>query len=993
MVVKPEGKKIYKETFRILREAMNNNQLVLFVGAGASIDSGMPSWTVAVSEIADALSLSAEKEDILKIPQYYFNARGKKEYTELMRKIFRYGDELKTTELHKKIIELQASTIITTNYDHLIEKAAEENGQVIQVISQDKDMPYRKSSRELIKMHGDFEHDNFVLKEDDYLHYSSNFKLIETYIKSLIGSKIILFIGYSLNDPNIKQIISWVKEIIGQDFQRAYMILPGEYPDTIKRDYFRNLGVNIIYPLELLTIEQGEEKKYLSSQVIEILNLITDDKGELGFDALYRKLKPLQDLNYVYGKYIFRVLRKYNIFCNDFFIDLIAHDENSISAEIHQLLSDYFNDKEVPTEYKSKLKFIETILKRSHFETIRDKRVVSCPINNIKENEIETMIFNFDYASLHNLVEQNERKLSYETPNLYMQQAYICSFLGNYGLAYNYLKIAASIFYKSNSYVWYFIAVFNQKYVGRLFENPLVDNLDINERNQIVNEAKNINLEKILNSLPCQNNDDYSFLKELSSFNVAYTLFYDVFKNSVKASEEAKTSYSIYTGTAAYQKLMINVKDYNSYIIRNYIILDRYTELSSIFILYIRSIISSVNAKNIPPNPDDQISVGNVKLEKIGSFEIYAILKYMNKTDIKKLFDEYEIKTIPVDETGLNYLEAIFDSLCMYSKYVNPYLRNEDKIWGYLELASHTEIKTELAIKIVYNLCMRDTWEININSRIIERFLINLYNQNQYTDEVLCKNIAKLIDIIIDYFLSTNEHSTFNCGSLLEFLMIFNYKGNNHYNDLDKIRRITTNKNVDLMIDLFSKLDKKAQQPIIDFFLKWKPNETVLDYCRYCRAILNDIIPNNEGMEKEIFDWILSNMSSTENSDDVVVEVFPKYDYNNVLGELMNLYLSEKIINIETLKIIIDKASDNMWKWLFDVDAFDYSNFDCSWLENCYQNLLETISQHKPAVKGILSAYKAQYKTKALKSCINDYIVKYFLIGDEEEIKELAANL
>ncbi len=169
MDIKSEGMKLYKETFRILREAMNNNQLVLFIGAGVSADSGMPLWSAAVSEIADTLSLSVNGEDTLKIPQYYFNSRGKKEYTELMRKIFRYGNELKTTELHKKIIEMQTSTIITTNYDHLIEKAAEESRQVIQVISQDKDMPYRKSARELIKMHGDFEHDNFVLKEDDWV--------------------------------------------------------------------------------------------------------------------------------------------------------------------------------------------------------------------------------------------------------------------------------------------------------------------------------------------------------------------------------------------------------------------------------------------------------------------------------------------------------------------------------------------------------------------------------------------------------------------------------------------------------------------------------------------------------------------------------------------------------------------------------------------------------------------------------------------------------
>lgn len=156
-----------------------------------------------------------------------------------MRDIFRYGDNLIPTELHKKILQFETATIITTNYDHLIERAAEANGEFMRVISKDIDMPYRKARRELIKMHGDFENDNFVLKEDDYLNYSHNFKLIETYIKSIIGSKVVLFMGYSLNDPDVKHIISWVKDILKDDFQRAYLILTRVSANNIEREYFK----------------------------------------------------------------------------------------------------------------------------------------------------------------------------------------------------------------------------------------------------------------------------------------------------------------------------------------------------------------------------------------------------------------------------------------------------------------------------------------------------------------------------------------------------------------------------------------------------------------------------------------------------------------------------------------------------------------------------------------------------------------------------------
>ena len=252
MQILDSGKKKYAETKRQIRNAMLERQIVLFVGAGASVDAGMPLWPQTISQIAEKLNLAdAGNFDNLIIPQYYYNARGGKEYTQLMREIFKYHDRLYPVEVHKAIMQFGAATIITTNYDHLLEQAAEDNGEFLQVISQDSDLPYRKAGKELIKMHGDFEHDNFVLKEDDYLHYHRNFKLIENYVKSLIGSKTILFIGYGLGDPDVKHIFSWVKEILDEHFQRAYLIVTKRDANQNEVEYYRHLGVNIIYATEL----------------------------------------------------------------------------------------------------------------------------------------------------------------------------------------------------------------------------------------------------------------------------------------------------------------------------------------------------------------------------------------------------------------------------------------------------------------------------------------------------------------------------------------------------------------------------------------------------------------------------------------------------------------------------------------------------------------------------------------------------------------------
>lgn len=404
------GKKMYNEAKRIINDAMDNEQLVLFVGAGASVDSGMPLWGNAIDEIAKKMVLNEKQKDTLKVPQYYFNSRGKKEYTQLMRDIFRYEDHLLPTKLHKKILDFHTATIVTTNYDNLIELAAEENGEFMRVISQDIDMPYRKSRRELIKMHGDFEHDNFVLKEDDYLNYSRNFRLIETYVKSLIGSKVVLFIGYSLNDPDIKHIISWVKDVLKDDFQRAYLILTKAELNDIEKEYFRNLGINLIYSSELVEVED-EDMLTHSQELIEVLDyLLSKEKGSK-LDVLYDELKPFEDLNYVYGKYLTNAFRRYNIVCgNDDTIDFPHIEKKSDNALLAEAIWSVIEKNECDAVFdKEKITTIIHICEKSRFTKINkfeEHKIERHELKNTQISTLENLIFRFDYDGLRDILKK-----------------------------------------------------------------------------------------------------------------------------------------------------------------------------------------------------------------------------------------------------------------------------------------------------------------------------------------------------------------------------------------------------------------------------------------------------------------------------------------------------------------------------------------------------------------------------------------------------------
>ena len=994
MSISKDGKQLYNETRRIIRKAKSNGRLVLFVGAGASVDPGMPLWGDAIKQIASKLPLIDKDQpyDSLKIPQYYYNSRGKKEYTQLMREIFQYGMPLKTTLLHKKLIECQADTIITTNYDHLIEQAAEENAEVRYVISKDADLPYKNSARELIKMHGDFENDNFVLKEDDYLQYSSNFRLIETYIKSLIGSKVVLFVGYSLNDPDVKQIFTWVKEVLQDDFQRAYLILSKTSKNEIERDYFRNLGVNIIYTSEI--VDDWDNKSH-TDQLVEFFDYLLEDEEEKILDQIYNELKPLQDLNYVYGKYVRNALRDIKISCEDYEIDLSRHAihyENDEKEKFKLLLWTYLESEKIPEGYTidgtdwNKLKVIKKVLGKSCFKSARreiDRKYCRTELQNDSTNQFDDLIYMFDYQKLNDLKNNNAIRLADDFPELYMQQAYICALLNDYFTAYNCLKNASKIFYKNKNYTWYFLAEFNRKYVGKVCTHPFVEpSLTDEERNQLEIELKAIDIERILETIPELGHNHNEYLRELSDFKTSYTLFYDMFSDSIKVNEQAKTAYSFFSGIAAYEKLRNSAQDYNNYETCNYIILDRYNEVRSIFLLYLRSIIASVVAEDIPDllSAEDTFSTGNIKQDCLTDFDFYIMLRYLNQSDFKKLIKEYEIKVLPANEDALRYIENIADSMFNAKKYIKRTIFTQDIFWVYLEIVSHLNISEALAIKILDHLS--GAWnEIDLmsNKECINRFIVNLCKEKYYDNPNIVAAASKIINNILDILIQDLDSHMHFINMLNNLLYICNQNGK-AYCDLDRISKIASTCKMSLCANIYANLGEEAQKPIKTLFESWVPDANATDYCLYCDVVLSKIQSPDVDIEKDIFSWIKTSANEQSNEKNPGIKIVPKpCDYSSVIQELVNLYLNDQIGDIEGLREVVAMVGDSMSQWLLNVDKFDYSQFDCNWLNLCRSGLLRSIAQNDVARKSILIAYKRQYESKAVLSKVNEIIIEYFI--------------
>lgn len=93
--------------------AMNDNSLIVFVGAGISANSNLPSWSELISEFKKDLP-ELNSSDYLRIAQYYHDTFGYNHYMQKIQQVFSKNGIPSPNELHKLIADIGPKHIITT---------------------------------------------------------------------------------------------------------------------------------------------------------------------------------------------------------------------------------------------------------------------------------------------------------------------------------------------------------------------------------------------------------------------------------------------------------------------------------------------------------------------------------------------------------------------------------------------------------------------------------------------------------------------------------------------------------------------------------------------------------------------------------------------------------------------------------------------------------------------------------------------------------------
>lgn len=223
-----------------LARLASKRQLSLFMGAGVSIGSGLPSWFGLLEKVEDAFTSSGQPQErklgnecawdplemaatLDKVCQSTPDRHGA--IVPLKQRICTF---IKTNShrpglLLSLLASLPCDSMVTQNYDQLIEKAYDYRNVVKnyhgerslgpEALSVIPYYPNRQAHQWLLKMHGCVTApDEIVITREDYEKYeSSRARALIGLVQASLMTKHLVFIGFSLSDPNYLRIVDEVR--------------------------------------------------------------------------------------------------------------------------------------------------------------------------------------------------------------------------------------------------------------------------------------------------------------------------------------------------------------------------------------------------------------------------------------------------------------------------------------------------------------------------------------------------------------------------------------------------------------------------------------------------------------------------------------------------------------------------------------------------------------------------------------------------------------
>lgn len=932
-----------------IKKASERENLVIFIGAGVSINSGYRLWDSLIGVFNGELKYSLKtshfsSDEMLKIPQYFYNENIGRYYEIVKREYGKLPDQ--TNAIIDELLNLKPVHIITTNFDLLIEKSLEENhiyGNTVygslgkySIIRSDDDFVNAEKNHYLIKMHGDVESlDSLVLKEEDYLQYSSTHTLIETFIKSLFVNHTILFIGYGLGDYNIKLIMSWVDGILKNQkiqndndrFSYYFINSDSEPLKNYEKDYYRKQNIFVIESANVPSdfSAPNYDKKKVAFDNVRGNNLLRICKYiKYGSDndlvEIMKNLSVFDNIDCITDKELMFKLGDYSIRHNTHDNILsIRGDQLSIQLKtIIDILVNNVNTTEV-AYFTSVFKKagIDTIV--SEFSESDNKQIVNLMDSYENADVLYTSIIECNIRKLYELCQE-----PYSDQRIMLQAGYLHSILDNNEKALQLLNEAMSHYH--SDYDFFHLLICHQN----------ICKISIKEE-QIWYILKNNLSEEDKNTYRTL----YDYLDDTDEIYQetieAYKFFerkFDVNYHGVYWDEDNLT----------FLKLRNHIHQMQKYFIQNNIYIKGYSGFTHIIGNWLKALDLYVDLVLLLHSPNIKMHRENMTYKRtvLKKEDIYILVTHPKDNDLKYILNKYNIKLITVSDGCTDYIISLLNN------YVDAFefqsilgFKFANDIKNILSLIQVIDFKleqynslfqsyTNLLIRIMSSYFDKKDYYFTVFRDIPVGILECIFSILRFRKaNVQIESLTNSIENILLCFINTSAEDNIGfavfeqCSILINFSEALKhyYKGIISENITNKFLEIIQEKHPDMLykfiIEIFPILSEQQK-------VKWRMSAGNLGndpfYIRL--GILNSVFCYDDKIGT-----ILINMCRQQ------IKVRPPENEKNIqLSPLYNvLRLVEKgfITDLEPYREFL--GNYDFFDFVCFPNDFDYTKYDTSW--------------------------------------------------------------
>ena len=228
---------------RTLIQEVATRRCILFLGAGVSSscesdDGKRPkNWSAFIAEASQLIGNEECKNIVKKLIQegknlsalqVIYSEVDKADYHSFLDENFN-TQVFKPSKLHELIFDLDSRFVITTNFDKIYENhcisTSQEGFKVVTYDSESLVDEIRSDTRLIIKAHGTIDNVNkMIFTKSQYHQAKRRYSKFYEVLKALFITHTVIFIGCSLDDPDIQLILEDIN-IIGSGKRPHYILI------------------------------------------------------------------------------------------------------------------------------------------------------------------------------------------------------------------------------------------------------------------------------------------------------------------------------------------------------------------------------------------------------------------------------------------------------------------------------------------------------------------------------------------------------------------------------------------------------------------------------------------------------------------------------------------------------------------------------------------------------------------------------------------------